>query len=114
MRSWSTAASGSPAIQPVLPPEQNAVPAPVTTTTRNDRSAASSSTAATHDAVISSDIALRWSGLSSVSTAIPSAGGRDAGAGGSSVGSGMGRSLLASTPGTALGPRLCQAWLSVA
>ncbi len=71
MRSWSTAASGSPAIQPVLPPEQNAVPEPVTTTTRNDRSAASSSTAATHDAVISSDIALRWSGLSSVSSSNP-------------------------------------------
>ena len=74
MRRWSTPASGSLAIQPVLPPEQKAVPDPVTTTTRSDRSPASWSTAATQEAVISSDIALRWSGLSRVSTATPSEG----------------------------------------
>ena len=57
-----------------VPPEQNAEPSPVTTTARSDRSAASSSIAAAHDAVISSDIALRWSGLSRVSSATPSDG----------------------------------------
>ena len=67
-------ASGSLAIQDVLPPEQNAEPSPVTTTARSARSAASSATAATHEAVISSDIALRMSGLSRVSRATPSEG----------------------------------------
>ena len=56
-------ASGSLAIQEVLPPEQNAEPSPVTTTARSDRSAASSATAATQDEVISSDIALRMVGV---------------------------------------------------
>ena len=68
MRSWSTVASGSLAIQEVLPPEQNADPSPVTTTARRSRSAASSATAETHDEVISSDMALRMSGLSRVSS----------------------------------------------
>ena len=36
MRSWSTAASGSLAIQDVFPPEQNADPSPVTTTLPTD------------------------------------------------------------------------------
>ena len=63
MRRWSTEASGSLAIHEVSPPEQKAEPSPVTTTARSERSAASSSTAATQDAVISSDIALRWSGV---------------------------------------------------
>jgi hypothetical protein len=70
----SLAGTHSPASQLVLPPELNAVPEPVTTTARTVRSAATSSIAATHDAVISSDIALRWSGLSRVSRTTPSAG----------------------------------------
>ena len=67
-------ASGSLAIQDVFPPEQNADPSPVTTTARSSRSAASSATAETHDEVISSDMALRMSGLSRVSRATPSDG----------------------------------------
>ena len=74
MRRWSTVASGSLAIHEVLPPEQNADPSPVTTTTRTERSAASWSMARTHESVISGDIALRISGLSRVSTATPSEG----------------------------------------
>ncbi len=42
-------ASGSLAIHEVLPPEQNAAPSPVTTTTRTERSAASASMAWTQD-----------------------------------------------------------------
>ena len=74
MRSWSTVASGSLAIQDVFPPEQNADPSPVTTTARSSLSVASSATAETHDEVISSDIALRMSGLSRVSRATPADG----------------------------------------
>jgi hypothetical protein len=58
----------------VLPPEQKALPSPVTTTARTDVSAAISSMAATHDEVISSLIALRIPGLSSVSRTTPSEG----------------------------------------
>ena len=99
-------ASGSPASHAVLPPEQNAEPSPVTTTARTDRSAASSSTAAAQAAVISSDIALRWSGLSSTSSATPSEGlstRRWTGAsavpvGGAVVCSGMSANLLSHRP----------------
>ena len=63
MRSWSTLASGSLTIHDVSPPEQNAEPSPVTTTTRTDGSARSSSIAATQEAVIGPDIALRWLGV---------------------------------------------------
>ena len=67
-------ASGSLAIHEVLPPEQNAVPAPVTTTARSVAVGRQVVDAAAHASVIASDMALRWSGLSRVSSDHPGAG----------------------------------------
>ncbi len=93
MRSSSTVASGSLAIHEVSPPEQNAEPSPVTTTTRTERSTARAATAAVQASVIASDIALRWSGLSRTSRATPSAGSLDPEVVGSHA-----RRLLMTTP----------------
>src|SRR5512135_239372 len=66
--------SGSDPIHPTSPPEQNAVPCPVTTTTRTVRSDRSFAIVCGQISVSSPVIALRRSGTARVSRATPSAG----------------------------------------